>query len=479
MRSMLRFSAALLLLLAISATGFARGAQSTARETVNPTPLDTYVYAPDDSYKFELKATHELKGCKAYVLDFTSQKWRTPEEIDRTEWKHWLIIYVPEEREGNTALLVISGGGNDGQGEAPGPSQEIGMVATGSKSVLAELKQIPNQPLAFKADGKPRKEDDFIAYTWKHFMLTGDANLLARMPMTKASVRAMDAVQEFMASGAGGQIAIKDFVVAGASKRGWTTWTTAAVDKRVVGMVPMVIDLLNLVPSFEHHWSATGEWAPAIGNYVEQGVMDWMGYPEFDAMMKIVDPYNYKDRLTIPKYLINSAGDQFFLPDSWKFYWNDLKPAKYLRYVPNTGHGLDISAYFSVTAFQQAVAWGKPLPEYSWSLDPDGAFHVTAKDKPTAVKLWTATNPESRVFRIDVVKEIWQSQDLEIAADGHYTVKVDLPEKGYTAYFVELTFPGPASFPLIFTTGVNVIPDTYPFEYKRAPQPEGGFLSKN
>lgn len=30
-------------------------------------------------------------------------------------------------------------------------------------------------------------------------------------------------------------------------QRGWTTWTTGAVDKRVVAIVPMVMDLLNLV----------------------------------------------------------------------------------------------------------------------------------------------------------------------------------------------------------------------------------------
>lgn len=37
---------------------------------------------------------------------------------------------------------------------------------------------------------------------------------------------------------------LKNFVVGGASKRGWTTWTTAAVDDRVVAIVPVVIDLL-------------------------------------------------------------------------------------------------------------------------------------------------------------------------------------------------------------------------------------------
>ena len=449
-------------------------AQDTRRETKNPTPLDTYVYAPDDTFAYTLVQTVLLSGCKAYALDFTSQTWRTKDEIDRTVWKHWLTIYVPDAREGDTALLLIDGGGNGG--EAPKPDGQIAMVATSGKSVLANVSQIPNQPLAFTADGKPRKEDDFIAYTWANYIQTGDANILARLPMTKAAVRAMDAVQGFLASDAGGKIGVEDFVVAGASKRGWTTWTTAAVDKRVVAFVPLVIDLLNMVPSFEHHWKATGEWAPAIHDYVEQGVMDWIGHPEFDAMMKIVEPYHYRQRLDIPKYLINSAGDQFFLPDSAQFYWKDLPDPKYLRYVPNTGHGLDISAYFSVAAFLQSIAWGKTLPRYAWTFEDDGSIRVETQDKPASVKLWTATNPEARIFRLDVVGKLWQSEPVEISPDGVYTAKPPAPEKGYTAFFLELTYPGPGTFPLVFTSGIKVTPDKYPFEYTRAPRPEGGFL---
>ena len=30
-------------------------------------------------------------------------------------------------------------------------------------------------------------------------------------------------------------------------QRGWATWTTGAVDQRVVSIVPVVLDLLNLV----------------------------------------------------------------------------------------------------------------------------------------------------------------------------------------------------------------------------------------
>ena len=186
---------------------------------------------------------------------------------------------------------------------------------------------IPNQELTLLGDPerKPRKEDDLIAYTWDKFLRTGDEKWPLRLPMTKAAVKAMDALTAWSASADGGRVAVRRFVVSGGSKRGWTTWTTAAVDARVVAIAPAVIDVLNVRPSFEHHWRAYGFWAPAVDDYVAHGIMGWMGTPQFAALMAIEDPWSYRDRLTLPKYLINSAGDQFFLPDSAQFYREGLK----------------------------------------------------------------------------------------------------------------------------------------------------------
>ena len=59
----------------------------------------------------------------------------------------------------------------------------------------------------------------------------------------------MDTIQTFLA-GFPELPDIERFVIAGASKRGWTTWTTGAVDNRVVAMIPMVMPILNMVTSF-------------------------------------------------------------------------------------------------------------------------------------------------------------------------------------------------------------------------------------
>ena len=44
--------------------------------------------------------------------------------------------------------------------------------------------------------------------------------------------------------------------------------------------------------------------------------MDQLDTPAFQKLMEIEDPYSYRDRLTMPKLIVNAAGDQFFLPDS-------------------------------------------------------------------------------------------------------------------------------------------------------------------
>jgi PhoPQ-activated pathogenicity-related protein len=109
-------------------------------------------------------------------------------------------------------------------------------------SIAMNLNQVPNQPTVFVADPtqKRRYEDAIIAWTWKTFIENpDDPSILLRLPMTKAAVKAMDTAVEFAAKNGFGNI--QKFMVAGESKRGWTTWTTAAVDKRVFAAAPIVM----------------------------------------------------------------------------------------------------------------------------------------------------------------------------------------------------------------------------------------------
>ena len=87
---------------------------------------------------------------------------------------------------------------------------------------------------------------------------------------------------------------------------------------------------------------------------------------------------------------------------------------------------------------------------------------VTAKTKPTQVNLWTATNPNARDFRLETIGKAWTSSPLNGAGDGVYDAQVKAPEKGWTAYFVELQFDSGTPAPYRFSTEVRVVPDTLP-----------------
>jgi PhoPQ-activated pathogenicity-related protein len=427
-----------------------------------PTALDRYVQTPDPAYRYELVRTIPAKSFTAYVLDLTSQTWLTAAEVDRPTWKHWLILVCPEGTPPSTALLFIDGGAN--RGEVPDRVDPmLANVAITTRSVVAQLRMVPNQPLTFAGETKPRSEDALIAYTWDKYLRTGDERWPARLPMTKAAVRAMDAVTSFLASEAGGRRTVNQFVVAGGSKRGWTTWTTAAVDRRVVAIAPLVIDLLNIEKSFEHHWRVYGFWAPAVHDYEEMGIMNWSGTRPYRKLMKIEEPYEYRDRLTMPKLILNAAGDQFFLPDSSQFYFDDLPGEKYLRYVPNADHSLRNSdAPQTLAAFYESILNNRPRPKFSWTFQKDGSLRVTAQDKPLAVLLWQATNPEKRDFRLMTIGPAYRSTPLA-EENGAYVARVAKPDKGWTAYFVELTFPSGGKYPFKLTTPVRVIPEVLPF----------------
>lgn len=459
--------------LAIAALILAGGAVQA-----QPTSLDRYVSMQDPAYGWRLLRTIPSPGATTYVLELTSQSWRSGAEVDRPVWKHWLTIVKPDHLTSKTGLLIIWQGDNDDP--APGAASARAMkIALETGTAVAEVAMVPNQPLHFAdTPDRARVEDDIIAYSRVKHFTTKDDTWLVRLAMVKSGVAAMDAVQEFLASAAGGHTTVDKFVVSGASKRGWTAWLVAAVDKRIVALIPLVIDALNSEAITRHHFESLGFFSSALDDYVEAGLFPHkIGTPEYQAVLAVEDPYNYRDRpaLKMPKFMINAAGDQFFLPDNSQFYYGALPQEKHIRYVPNARHDLAGSdALESLIAFYQATLTGTPRPQFSWIREADGTLIVRPKDAPREVRLWQATNPKARDFRLDVIGPAYTSTVLKPQADGSYIGQVPKPAAGWTAHFVELTYDSGGKFPFKFTTEVVVTPEVLPFKWedaaKRYPQ---------
>jgi len=203
---------------------------------------------------------------------------------------------------------------------------------------------------------------------------------------------------------------------------------------------------------------------------VDMGIMtNWIATPQFRSLMGIEDPYDYRARLTMPKFLINASGDDFFLPDSSQFYFGNLPGVKYLRYVPNADHSLSGSdAPTSLGAYYQSVLFNAPLPQFSWTLQSSNTVQVLATSIPDEAKLWQATNPAHRDFRKTTIGPVaWQSATLTDQGGGVYLGAVSNPTAGWKAFFVELTYnrTGSGLMPLKFTTQVYVVPDTLLYHF--------------
>jgi PhoPQ-activated pathogenicity-related protein len=425
-------------------------------------PLDQYIAQPDPAYSWKLLSKTANPTHTTYVLQLTSQSWRTAKDVDKPVWTHWLTITKPNKISTNKALLFIGAGSNND----PAPTQSNPRsihIATQTNSITADLAMVPNQPLRFTdSPDKPRSEDDLIAYSRTKHFTTKDDTWLVRLAMVKSGVRAMDAIQEFCKSE---NVDIQNFVVAGASKRGWTTWLIGAVDKRVSAIIPIVIDALNSEAITKHHFEVLGFFSPALHDYVNHGLFPHkIGTPEYRAVLAIEDPFNYRTRpaLKMPKLLINASGDQFFLPDNSQFYYAHLPAEKYLRYVPNAKHNLAGSdATESILAFYQSIINNSKRPQIAWKLAKNGTLSATTKDTPTEVKLWQATNPTARDFRVDAIGNAYKPTLLK---PGHYKHKPAKPASGFTAYFIEFTFPGNWKL----TTEIAITPNTLPHKWEEA-----------
>jgi PhoPQ-activated pathogenicity-related protein len=322
------------------------------------------------------------------------------------------------------------------------PGLAFGMdLARRLKAPVAFLYGIPNQPLF---DGKT--EDKLIAETFVRYLETRDDAWPLLFPMVKSLVKAMDVLEAFTRQE--WQHKLTGFVVSGASKRGWTTWLTAAADPRVVGIVPMVIDTLNMREQTPYQLKSFGKYSDQIHDYTERGLVPMPDTPEAKKLWSMVDPWVYRAKITVPKLLINGNNDQYWTSDALNLYWDDLLGEKWITYVPNAGHNLEQKfadgsrpsrerAVASLAAFAHSIARNKTFPRLRWTHgDAEGKARLTvaAQPAPVAARLWLARSP-TRDFRLAQ----FQEQPLELTA-GPIVADVPNPTEGNVSFFAELDY---------------------------------------
>lgn len=442
--------------------------------------LEEYIQRPDPAYRW--KAYDNSWGVLAnyHFLRLQSQQWLDATRVNRPLWEHEIRIAQPHPllcgetaRSSKTAIIVISGGRNKKNGFMGSEmSWANGVLAHSFCRTIVELKQVPNQPIVFADETKSRKEDGIIAYTFDRYLRGVEGDWPVQLAMVRAVTQAMTAIQEFSRT-RDDMPDIEDFVLIGASKRGWTTWLTAAVDPRVRAIVPVSIDMPGIARQFPHQMAAYGTYSTALKDYTAFDIGCRMAGPRGRELMGIVDPIAYREQLKMPKLILNSAGDQFFVSDSWRFYYDDLIGAKRLRYTVNSDHGqtgASDKGFKRFKLFMQARNWindvldGREPPRLDWERTAGGELVVKASQPPREVRLWTADNPKARDFRLETLGPAWHALPLRADADGAYRVKLEAPQHGWRAVVVEAVFGGFTEYSQqVYTTGVYVLPETLPF----------------
>jgi PhoPQ-activated pathogenicity-related protein len=406
-----------------------------------PSALQEYVAKPDYSFAWKLAGKTDQALGTIYDVELTSQTWQG------IVWKHVFLVYEPKAlRHHEHALLFISGGKDLNK---PKPEeQQLGLLlATMAGARVAMLHQVPNQPLLGN-----RVEDDLITETLLKYLETGDKSWPLLFPMVKSAVRAMDAVEQ-IGRDQHWKSPVRSFVVTGASKRGWTTWLSAAADPRVVGIAPMVIDTLNFQKQMDYQLETWGKYSEQIHDYESKGLIRRMRDEQTDPLWQWLDPHTYRARLTLPKLIINGTNDRYWTVDALNNYWDDLAGPKFVHYVPNAGHNLRNphggreAALATLAAFFDHVVAKRPLPALDWKhADGDGGFRLTmtSQPQPLSVRLWTAGS-STKDFR----DSQWESQTLTATPSGEFVGKLSKPAGGHVALFGDAQFRTPSG--TIFT----------------------------
>ncbi|MFN6373857.1 MAG: PhoPQ-activated pathogenicity-related family protein [Chitinophagia bacterium] len=418
------------------------------KKTTPANALQKYLSNGDNNYSYELKDSGKIGNTKTYQLLLTSQKWRG------ITWRHQLTVMIPSKLQHKGSLLIISGGGNTN--EQPNWSTRDGLwtpaaqMAETNRSIVAILKQTPNQPLM-----EGRKEDGLISYTLQQYKNDGDYEWPLLFPMVKSAIRSMDAIQDFAAKRS--TLPVEEFLVAGASKRGWTTWLTAAAgDKRVKAIAPMVIDMLNMSVSLNAQLKAYGGYSEQIEDYVKLEIPQSTGSKKGKEVTTMIDPFSYKEKLTVPKLIFIGTNDEYWTVDAIKWYINDLPGQTMIHYVPNAGHDLGggVQALQTLNAF-----YGKMLQNKSYPILKNNSRVENGKlkllvsantDELQEVSLWSSNSTD-----MDFRKEKWSAQSIG-KGTAENQIEVDLPKEGYKAFYVDFKYKG-AEGPYISSTRMYLL----------------------
>ncbi len=459
---------------------------------LSATPLKDYVTAEDDNYSYRQNSIIEDEGYTAYVLDMTSQTWHA-DKVSPPVWKHWLTIIVPDNVAQDTAMLAFS----EGFSTATRPLSEVPIMllatALSTRSVVAVLEGYPRDPVGIHDDPNafdPQDRNRLAVESFSRFLDTGDPTWPIVCPLVKSAVRAMDTVQGFTEKELSLETPIKSFVLTGEAD-GWGVWLTGAVDKRVAAIAPIQFDLLNINRQAEHQIGFRGALSPFMSLMSESGVLAALDTKQGEQLLRIIDPYAYRNLLTMPKLLLlPSSSNPYTTIDAATLYMDGLQGENYLfcapnlrlsrgnPFLPQQGSPVELPQAAgareyaiqdfrnTLQVFYHRILVGKPMPAFTWEVGQDGHYKVTTEEPPVEVRLWLAHSKARDFSYREAETEFtgeepepltWRMERLTYNAEGYYEGTILSEETGYTAFYIELVYPSKLDINFGLTTPTTII----------------------
>jgi PhoPQ-activated pathogenicity-related protein len=346
-------------------------------------------------------------------LRFVSHSWQGQ------EWKHVLRVYAPKVLKfPDTALLLVTGSRDPKK-----YNSQLQKIADESGAYAAGLGSIPNQPLF---DGLT--EDRLLAYTFEKYRQTGDPSWPVLMPMVTSVVRALDVLEGELKEKH--KISSLRAVIAGASKRGWTTWLTPTVDKRVVAIAPAVFDMLDIPAQVSHAREAYGQDSPKIRAYTALGLTDKLLQPRMAELMRMIDPVQSVSQISVPKLVLLGANDPYWVADSFSLYEKQLVGPTNVAMLPNVGHGVLGTEIGEETLLRwfSLVAAKLPFPDVTWAItmsDPSATLLMSTSYPIHSALLWEADSDD-----LDFRLSSWSSKPISVT-DGAQKISAEVKRPRY------------------------------------------------
>ncbi len=407
-------------------------------------PLRDYVSAPDGAFAWEEVFRDDLVGgATLRRLELVSQVWQS------AEWRHRVDVVVPQHIESNPTqvILVVAGdAGNDGF------LTYAGLIASRIGAPAAVLYDVPNQPLLGGL-----REDALIAESFARYLEDGDEKIPVLLPMVKSAVRAMDAVEQLVEVDLG--MHVSGFVVTGGSKRGWTTWLTAAVDDRVSAIAPLAYDNLNMSAQMQHQLDTWGTYSSQVSDYTRRDIPQLLlsGEDAARRLEAMIDPHAYRDDIVVPKLIVTGTNDAYWPLDAGELYLDDLEGETFMLNVPNAGHGLESGidrVVGGLLALFLHVDGRIDLPILGWEVHEgvgDALVSLTSDLEPVAVRAWTATSRTG-----DFRGSNWTAADMAFE-DEAFAYRLSVPGDRRLAIFVEAEYALHGGGTFFFSTRISML----------------------